>query len=184
MVPALHPRRLFRESVPVAAVLLFWMALSWFGWHSVVTARVRDAGLVMALLYAVTRGVELGRSHPGAGVGAPAPDDAASAVDVSRRVLRENARVALPAGAWFVAALLVGVAESLWDATGLPGAFVSPANALSFVLAGAGVGVVVIYAVAVGTARIRDGRDVEPGRRPRGDAGGTDDTSDATPADD
>ena len=170
MVSVFEPRRLFRESAPVAAVLLFWVVLSWFGWESVVATAIRYAGVVMALCYAVVRGVELGRAIPDAGTRTPGPDDVAG-------IVYENARVALPAVAWFAAALAVRFVESMWDATGLPGAFVSPAPAVSFVLAGAGVGVVVIYAVAVGTARVRVGRSRGPDTV-AGDAG------DATPADD
>ena len=152
----------------MAAVLLFWVVLSWFGWQPVVSTAARYAGVVMAVCYAVVRGVELGRAIPDAGTRTPGPDDV-------RGIVYENARAALSAGAWFVAAALVGFVESAWDATGLPGAFVSPAPALSFVLAGAGVGVVVVYAVAVGTARVGSGRG--PGTV-------ADDAGDATPADD
>ena len=170
MVSVFEPRRLFRESAPVAAVLLFWVVLSWLGWEPVVATAVRYAGVVMALCYAVVRGVELGRAVPDAGTRTPGPDDVAG-------VVYENARVALSAGAWFVTAILVRLVESAWDATGLPGAFVSPVPAFSFVLAGAGVGVVVIYAVAVGTARVRVGSGRGPGAV-------SDDAGDATPADD
>ena len=170
MVLVFEPRRLFRESTPVAAVLLFWVVLSWFGWEPMVATAIRYAGVVMALCYAVVRGVELGREVPDAGTRTPGPDDVAG-------VVYENARVALPAGAWFVVAILVRFVESAWDATGLPGAFVSPAPAFSFVLAGAGLGVVVIYAVAVGTARVRVGGG-------HGPAVLSDDDGDAAPADD
>ena len=173
MVSVFEPRRLVREGAPVAAVLVFWVVLSWFGWESVVASAVRYAGVVMALFYAVTRGVELGRTVPAAGTQTPGPGDV-------RSVLYENARVALAAGAWFLAALAVYFVESAWDATGLPGAFVSPAADLSFALAGAGVGCVVVYAVAVGTARVRVGRE----RTGRGDVDGAGEAGDATPADD
>ncbi len=169
MVSVFEPRRLAREGAPVAVVLLFWVALSWFGWESVVASALRYAGVVMALCYAVTRGVELGRAIPDAGTRTPGPGDVGG-------VLYENSRVALAAGAWFLAALAVYFAESAWDATGLPGAFVSPAGDLSFTLAGAGVGCTVVYAVAVGTARVRAGRG---GTGRENDAAG-----DAAPADD
>lgn len=170
MNPAFEPRRLILESVPVAAVLLFWAVLSWLGWEPVVAARVRDAGVVMALCYAVTRGVKLGRRVPATSARTPGPSDVAD-------VLRENARVALAAGAWFLAALAVQFVEAAWDATGLPGLLVSPADAFSFVLAGGGVGCVVVYAVAAGWARVRAGRTAGRGsvREGAGDAASADD---------
>lgn len=156
-------RQLLRESAPVAAILLFWVVLSSFV-RSVIATGLLRAGVVMALLYVVVRGVALARSRPPT----PRPDDVES-------VLRENARVALPAGVWFLAAKLVYVVESLWDAFGIPGLGTSPEEGLAFVFVGTGVSVVLLYAIAVGLPRVRD---TAPKARDEGGATG------AAPADD
>lgn len=144
MVPPLDTRRLLRESAPVAVILLFWTTLSTVA-HPIVASGLHRAGLIMALLYTVVRGVALARRH----TPTPAPETVVG-------ILRENVRVVIAAGAWFVAAELVYVVERLWEDSDLPGAFTSPAEALAFVLAGAGVATILLYAIVVGLPRIRD----------------------------
>lgn len=151
MSSALDARRLLEESVPAAVVLLFWVVLSWFGRPPVETG-LRYAGVAMVLLYVGVRGAALAESLSPP----PLPED-------PEDVLRENARVAVPAGAWFLAALLVYVVEGLWNLLGVPGAFTSPADSLAFVLTGAGVATVLLYAVAVGLARVRDAETSDAG---------------------
>lgn len=161
MVPPLDTRRLLRASAPVAVILLFWVGLSSVVRPVVATGLVR-AGVIMALLYTVVRGVALARTQPPT----PQPDDL-------KCVLLENVRVALPAAAWFLAASLVYVIEQVWDTLGIPGWDTSPAAGLAFVFTGTGVAVVLLYAITVGLPRVR------------GDAAGTEsDTTGATPADD
>jgi hypothetical protein len=137
------PRRLLVESLPVAAVLLFWVVLSWVAPAPGLATGLRLAGVVMAVSYVVVRGVDLSHSRRVA----PQPVDVAA-------VLRENVRVLLAAGAWFVAAVLVELLEGLWRGFGLPGAFTSPGEGLGFVLTGTGVATVLLYAVAAGVARV------------------------------
>jgi hypothetical protein len=142
--PPLTARTMFRESLPVVAVLLFWSVLSWPTIPGVDDA-LRTAGLAMVTLFVVVRGVGLSRR-----VSAPVLSDLGV-------VLRENVRAALPAAGWFVAAHLVAVLESLWQGLGLPGLFTSPRGALVRLFALTGVATVGQYAVAVGTAAIRGG---------------------------
>lgn len=138
---ALPVRRLVRESAPVAAILLFWSVLSWFAPSPEIGASVRDAGVVMAALFVVRRGVAL----------------SSEVVPVESNdfgtVLYENARVAAPAGVWFLAAAAVVVSGQYWDRPGLLGVFLSPALVRACV--GAGIGVVGLYAVAVGYSVLR-----------------------------
>jgi hypothetical protein len=141
-------RTVLEESLPVAAVLFFWSVLAWPAGHGVESA-LDTAGLTMAALYVVVRGVGLSRR-----VTAPS----FSGVDA---VLRENVRAALPAAGWFVAASLVSAIESLWNGLDLPGLFVSPRGALVRVFVLTGVATVGLYAVAVGTAALRDGSGIE-----------------------
>jgi len=147
MAPGFPTSRLLRESAPVAVVLLFWVLLSSL-LPDVVTDAVLLAGVVMALLLVVVRGVALAAALPTV----PAPDDTGA-------VLRENVGVALGAGVWFLAALVVYAAEGLWNLLGIPGAFTTPAPGLAFVFSATGVATVVLYAVAVGLPRVRRATD-------------------------
>lgn len=162
MVPTIDTSRLLRESAPVAAVVGFWVVLSWFGREAGIATGIRYAGVVMALLYTVVRGVRLAETT----AQTPVPDDVGE-------LLRENLRVAVPAGLWFLVAMLVGFAAELWNQLVHFGLFSSPADSLSFVFTATGVLTVVLYAVAVGLPRARGGGAT---RR--------DTTGDATPADD
>jgi hypothetical protein len=156
MSTTLAPRRLFVESLPVAAVLSLWVVCSWLAPASGLATGLRLAGVVMAVSYVVVRGVTLARSRRAP----PLPTDVAG-------LLRENARVLLGAGGWFLAAALVAVVEPLWRLVGLPGAFTSPADAVVFVLTATGVAAVLLSAVAVGVARVEGRvapeRDDDPG---------------------
>lgn len=141
---SLPPKRFALEAVPVAATLLFWTVASWLLALDPATASaVRDAGAVMAALYVVVRGVAL------------APLVSPRSTHDVESVLRENARVAVPAGAWFVAAAVVHLLAQLWRDVGAPGLFVSPERWLTAVLAGGGLGVVGLYAVAVAATVLR-----------------------------
>ena len=143
MVSPPDTRHLLRESAPVAVILLFWVILSSLVQPAIATGLLR-AGVIMALLYTIVRGVTLTRTHPPASQ----PDDL-------KGILRENVRVALPAGVWFLAAHLVYFIEQLWDMLGIPGWDTSPADSLAFVFIGAGVAVVLLYAISVGLPRVR-----------------------------
>jgi hypothetical protein len=158
-VTTLTPRRLVAETVPVAAVLLFWVVVSWIAPLPTVSSGLRLAGVVMALLYVGVRGASLARTTP----------VATQPVAVAG-VVRENARVLLAAGTWFLAAGVLQALDPLWDLAGLPGAFTSPADSLAFVATGTGVAAVVLYAVAVGVARVRGDASSD---RPESDAFGT-----------
>lgn len=124
------------EAVPVAAILLFWNLLAWVAQMQNVGGPVRDAGFIMAALYVVVRGVALSEQ-----VIPPVSGDI-------RALLYENARIAVPAGVWFVAAM-VSAALEVW-VLGLQELLAVVTSAL----AGAGLGVVGLYAVAAGTAAL------------------------------
>jgi hypothetical protein len=126
------PKRLALEAVPVAAVLLFWNLLAGIAHVQNVAGPVGSAGVVMAALYVVVRGVSLSSD-----VLPPATDNVAA-------VLYQNALLALPAGAWFVAAMAFGAVEAyVYD-------FSWVVSSLKTALGGAGLGVVGLYAVAAG----------------------------------
>ena len=143
MVSSLDTRDLLRESTPVAIILLFWVVLSSVVIHSIANDLLR-AGVIMALLYTVVRGVTLARTHQPTSQ----PDDLEG-------ILRENVRVALPAGVWFLVAHLVYFIETLWDRFGIPGSVTFAAEGLEFIFIGAGVAVVLLYAISVGLPRVR-----------------------------
>lgn len=135
-------RRLLRESIPAAVILLFWLALS-VPVRPSISAGLSQAGIIMTILYTVVRGVMLGQEFR-----------PISQTTGLKGILRENVRVTFPAGAWFISAQIVYEIEGLWDTLGIPGAFTSPADGLVFVLNGAGIAVVVIHAVWVGSPYI------------------------------
>jgi predicted metal-binding membrane protein len=134
---SLPPKRFVVETVPVVVILLFWSLLAWVVDFQNVGGPVRTAGFVMAALYVAVRGVALSTR-----VSPPATLDMAS-------ILRENARIAVPAGAWFVAAMAVAMVGP--SVPGLPRVFAPVAGTL----ASGGLGVVGLYAVAAGTTAIR-----------------------------
>lgn len=162
----LPPKRLAVEAVPVAAILLFWNLLATVAHVQNVGGPVRDAGLLVAGLYVVVRGVALSdlATRP-------------ATVDLEA-VLRENARLAVPAGAWFVAAMVVGALES-WILE-----FGGVLTAIRGALGGAGLAVVGLYVVAAGYATFGDGSTTDSGASP--DEGVADDgtaTENETPTD-
>ena len=158
---SLQPKRLAEEGVPVAAILLFWTTLAVLAEYSPVRGSVSTAGIVMAGLYVVVRGVAL------SDVVEPLETESLEAI------IRENIRVAVPAGAWF----LGGVVVYLAYASVLHFGFL---DEMSAAVAGAGLGVVGLYAVAVGVATFDSGiRGDALGRRR--DAANRDDEA---PADD
>lgn len=138
----LPPREFVREGVPIAAILLFWGALSWLTPNPDIAASVRDAGVVMAGLYAVRRGVALSS--------AAVPGETG---DLGT-VLYANVRVAIPAGVWFLAAAAVSVFAQY--RSGYPVLPVPFASTLVRASAGAGLGVVALAAVAVAVSSFRD----------------------------
>ena len=144
-------RDLLDASLPIAAILLFWGFLSWFAPHPIIGGGLRNAGVLMAALYVVVRGFRMSRSLP-----EPLPADGPT------DVLRENARVALTAGVWFVAAVGVVMLQRASDMLTDPAVTYSPADPLILVCVGAGVGTVGIYAVAAGVAAVREGTGARP----------------------
>lgn len=161
MASSLDTRRLLRESAPVAVILLFWVMLASFVPAEIATGLVR-AGVVMALLYTIIRGLAIAQIH----------EPTRQPTDVEG-ILRENVRVAIPAGIWFLAAQAIYLVEQIWDMLGIPGWDTSPAGELAFVFVGTGVAAVVLYAISVGLPRVRG---IESTRG--------DDTPDGLPADD
>jgi hypothetical protein len=129
---ALPSSRWVREGVSVAAIVLFWNLLAGIAHFQNVGGPVRVAGVVMAALYVAVRGVSLsGEVLP------PMTGDVES-------ILYENASLAVPAGAWFLAAMAVRAIEShIYE-------FAWILSAFRTALAGAGLGVVALYAVAAG----------------------------------
>ncbi|WP_135854046.1 hypothetical protein [Halorussus salinus] len=126
------PKRLALEALPVAGILLFWNLLAGIAHFQNVGGSVGSAGVVMAALYVVVRGVALASD-----VLPPATDNVAT-------ILYQNALLALPAGAWFVAAMVVGAVEAyVYEFTWV-------LASVKTALGGAGLGVVGLYAVAAG----------------------------------
>ncbi|WP_128478853.1 hypothetical protein [Halorussus pelagicus] len=143
------PKRMTLEALPVAAILLFWNLLAGVAEFQGVAGSVSSAGVVMAALYVVVRGVSLAEQ-----VRPPA-------MGRVETVLVENARLAVPAGAWFLAAVMAAaveryVNEVLW--------LLSPVKTA---LAGAGLAVVGLYAVAAGYSAL--GGERAAGGRPHED---------------
>lgn len=141
----LDTRRLLYESAPVAGILFFWLFFTRFV-HPVIAAGLFYGGIGMALLYTIVRGVALASSLP-----------ATSPPDDLQGIIQENVQVALPAGVWFLGAVLIYEIEMFWDSFGLPGLATSPAGIITLVMTGTGVGVVLLYAIAVGVPRVRGG---------------------------
>lgn len=142
MSSSIDSRRLFRESRPVAGILLFWVVVSWIGTEPGITTSLRLAGVVMALLYVGVRGVELAQTHPPT----PLPTNVSD-------LLRENARVLSAAGIWFLPAVLLAFLEPYWEEIGLLRLFMSPLESLAFVFTGTGVTTVILYAIVTGVSR-------------------------------
>ena len=161
--PPVGTVRLLRESLPLAAVTLSWVVVSWVANDPLVGTGARYAGVAMAGAYAVARGAALARESTGSD---PSPADvpdgrfAGSAwLLVTRLVppslLRGNLAAVLAGGAWLLAARLVRLLESAWDGLGVPGLFVSSAPGLAFTLTATGVLTVLLAAVAVAHPHLR-----------------------------
>ena len=133
---SLQPKRLAEEGVPVAAILLFWTTLALLAGYSPVRDTVNTAGIVMAGLYVVVRGVALSDTVE------PPETESLEAI------IRKNVRVAVPAGVWFLGGVGVYLAYESVLRFGYLGR-------ISQALGGAGLGVVGLYAVAVGTGALR-----------------------------
>jgi hypothetical protein len=136
---ALPSRRLAREGVPIAVILLFWNLLAVVPDPHGVGGAVRSAGVVMATLYVVVRGAGLASEAVGPVTGNP------------EAALRENARLAVPAGAWFLGSMVVFLASTATHLHVLS----TVVERIASALAGAGLGVVGLYAVATGFAAFR-----------------------------
>jgi len=137
-------RTLLRESAPVALVLGFWTTLSLLA-PSDVAVGLRYAGFAMVLLYVVVRATAMAREIP-----------ASRTPNGADRILDDNLAVAIPAGLWFLLALLLDVVYQLSGyVVGMPiaGTFVDVAT---IVATGTGVATALLYAVAVGLFRTRE----------------------------
>lgn len=159
-----RPRSILSESVPIAGIMLFWLVASWLGSYPLVATGARFAGIVMALTYAVVRGVALAETT-----------GPSLAFDTPESVLHANGLVLLAAAGWFVVARLVVFVEQLWEELALPGAFTSPADGFVFAFTATGVVTVVMYAVAIGNAALHGGSQPGNGSQP---------VSNESPADD
>lgn len=108
MVPPLDTRRLIQESAPVAVILLLWVGIAILARPVIETGLLR-AGTIMAPFYTVVRGITIAETHPLT----DQPDDVIG-------ILRENVRVALPAGIWFLPVHTIFVIEQVTDTFGIP----------------------------------------------------------------
>ena len=140
-------RRLLAESAPVAVVLAFWSTLALLT-HSIVSTGLRYAGVAMALLYVVVRATALSRTIP--------PTDPPETLE---EILAENLSVAIPAGVWFVPAMVLGeFLAPLFEYPALLSSFEfleSLLHVAAFSFTGAGVAAVLLYAISVGLTRTR-----------------------------
>lgn len=142
MPSRLAARQLLRDSLPIPPILLVWVLPSQYPGAGTGQA-LFVAGLAMAALYVAVRGAGLAsRCRP-----ATEPADVAT-------ILEENVRVLAAAAVWFLAA------QVLWIAFSSPlGVLPDLRNlevfgAIVFALNGAGAGTALLYAVAVGRARL------------------------------
>lgn len=152
--------QLLEESAPVAVILTFWAVPASLVSNTPSETGLLLAGITMALLYVGSRGLALRRDCE--------PSERPTDWD---ETLQENARVALPAGVWFLAAfVLVWIGRQLllltYRVTGLYVVDVVPVEAFAFALAGAGLAVVLLYAIAIGFPDEWDG--VPTGETPAG----------------
>lgn len=142
MVSSLTTYDLLEESAPVAVILLFWVALASVATGTIATGLLR-AGFIMALLYTIVRGVALAETL----------QSTSQPADLSG-ILWENVWVALPAGVWFVVARLLTLLEWLLGTAGVPSSVTSLAAETSIAFVGAGVAVVLLYAISTGLTRV------------------------------
>jgi hypothetical protein len=155
MVTALNASTLRSETVPVAAIIGFWTALSVpVAQFPTLAAGLRLAGLVLALGYVVVRGVALARSVR--------PDPVSLEV---RIIVREQIHLLRAAGVWLLPALACYAVPDLLAGLVLDAGFrpvVLLANTAGFVLTASGVATVALYTVVVTTARTGDRRATDP----------------------
>jgi hypothetical protein len=164
MASAVPIARLLRESAPAAVVLLLWAVVAGILPRDV-AGNARLAGVVMALLYVVVRGVHLAGTIE---VGRQPTDP--------RDLLAENLGVAVAAGAWFLAGVFVAALRPFVERYHLHLIENTVVVPLSFALGTTGVATVVLYAIAAGLPRVRQARS---GENRDGDR-----SADVTPADD
>lgn len=144
-------RRVLTESVSIAVVLLAWGLLSAVAYGASVQLGIQVAGLVMAGLYAIVRGVSL------AADASPAYVDS----DVAN-VLRENGRAMLAGLPWFALAFalefLVRSVLHLEIVRSGPALVRTVFPTLVQAFAFTGALTVLLVAVATGTPAIRSAR--------------------------
>jgi len=136
-------RTLLRESAPAALVLGFWTTLSLLA-PSGVAVGLRYVGFAMVLLYVVVRATAMARRF-----------SAPKAADGAGRILDDNLAVAIPAGLWFLLALLLDVVYPLVSnaiAVPLVRVFVDVATIAA---TGTGVATALLYVFSVGLIRAR-----------------------------
>jgi hypothetical protein len=163
MTPALDARTLLRESVPLAVVVSVFTALSWLAGGPALGTALRYAGVALAFGYVLVQSRALAETI-----------DATALPRSPGAVAASTLTPILGAGAWFLAARLLPVLGTGWDALGLPGAFVNPTPALQFGTAATGFLTVVLYTAVFARTRLTEGED--------GPEWAT--TGDATPSDD
>ena len=133
-------RFLLRESAPVVAILVFWGVAS-----SILRSQLFLAGLLMALLYTISRGLVLAESSQ--------PPSQSTGIS---GILRENVRVAVPAGLWALLSQLVTVPFNL-DI--LPITLLEIAETvvggIELGFSWGSVAVVLLYVIGVGVPRVR-----------------------------
>jgi hypothetical protein len=157
---SLPVRRALTESVRIAAILGAWSLLSALATaFDTLQIGITLAGLVMAILFVLVRGVALAREAP------PAYDDP----DV-KGVLTENGRAMLAAGPWFVLAIVARVLQEVtYVLRGVAPDPTSPLQisitvifdvlaATGLAFAATGVLTVALVAVATGTRALRSQR--------------------------
>jgi hypothetical protein len=140
----LSVRRLIREGDPIAMIVFFWALLASISTYPLVSTGLRVAGLLMALLYALVRGVHLSRD---VSPGSPPTEHGA--------LLKENARVLGAAGAWFLTAVIFRLAVQFGPPHGVRLIDIV-LDALFFTLPVTGVYTVILHVIVVGVSRLSD----------------------------
>lgn len=144
----LAPKRLARESVPLAVVVAVWTAAAFVVGPGRVGSWLGLAGTIMGALYALVRGTTLADD-----AGAPFTDRSPAAL------LRENGLVLLGAAPWFLASAVVPLLSGQLHEVPVPHALAESLESLLYDLAPAlarvGTLTVLLYAVASATAALR-----------------------------
>lgn len=147
------PSRLLVESLPIAALLFVWTVVSLLTPTGPLTGAARDAGSILAALYAVVRGVQLAGDVPVDA--APGTDRSADLTADVGETLAATVPPLLAGGAWLLVGSVFFPAATVWDMFGLFGLFTAPLEAIAFVSARTALAVVLLYAVAVGLPAVR-----------------------------